>query len=395
MKLILAATLLIVPLLGVGQATDIRSIALSNVVRIEAPTPSGQTERGYGLIISRDQDVLWVSTAEHIVRWKPAMKDGLDHSPRFTVRMNGRPGSFELADRPRWVTENTDLAFLPIRVPRNGLVENWREVVIAATTTPGESVALLGSAHDSLEVSTGGGRIGLVAGKVVDLDGVAAQSGAPVATANGIIGLHLGSGVNGPKDTVIIPISDVERGARSKDVLWQLSENYSASTYKTRVCIKHVGSERPRMILGAIPAEVSGDPVQCGQAYAGPLTLMSEDQEVICSPRRVVLEEKPSQEVTVNCGISIAGIWTNLALSGGQFTPTTPDSDMWTFEGLDTGPYGRISGRVSGKPPRLYFEGHTAQGRPVSGYFTFERKKVSFSLTVLMSSTPFTGVLQR
>lgn len=389
---------------GNCQVQDIRPIILGNVVRIEAPVKNGSTQRGYGLIVSREGDVLWVATAQHVVRWKQSSADdSKDYSPDIVVLMLGHTERFKLAARPRWLEKDTDVAFLPIHAPLSAgrLVEPWRATVIAGTINRDEPLALLGSNHDSIAIESNGGRIiddatssdGMRLTNIVGLAGMPAQSGAPVATPTGIIGLYLASGADGPDDAVVVPISLVEKGAAERNVPWHLQRNVGTSNYRTRVCITHAGSERPDIIVAAtvlLPSKVDG---QCGDVFAGRQSISSADSEVSCTPAVAQLAERSTQNISVECHVAITGFWNNPDLGGAQLTPLA--KGLWQFEGLDQSPYGKISGRVTGQPPRLYFDGLTGAGRPISGSIVAQRDRLSFAFIVTTTKVDFTGVLKR
>lgn len=386
-----------------AQTADLRSLLLNNVARIQAPSDSGVPKNGYGLIVGRELEVLWVATAAHVVKRTPTNDNSADYVSA-TIYFYGSAQPFRIAAEPRWT--NIDIVFLPVHAPlgANQLVDDWISAVIAPRVSNGDEASLLGSSADAIAIAPDKGRIQLASGlatpvqlpdvfNIQGLRGLEGQSGAPVATAQGIVGIYFASGVGGPSDAQVISIVSVKRLAEARSVRWELIENSGPSPVMTRLCIRHLTTERPAVMIGGQIAAPDAAGSACVRLHAGTQAISSTDLDLSCSPSSIKLAEEPSQEVAVSCAIALGGIWTNNDLGGGQLTPIT--GGKWAFEGLDLGPYGHVSGQLSGVQPQLYFDGQTANGRPLRGFVHVDRKVLAFHLTMTSSGTPFSFSLTR
>src|SRR5207247_6914381 len=81
---------------------------------------------------------------------------------------------------------------------------------------------------------------------VAGLAGVEGQSGAPVASDQGIVGLF--NGHAGVEQGFVIPIAAVEAAAPA-EVRWMLSEAIEGGHRPIRFCVRQVGPQHPAFTL--------------------------------------------------------------------------------------------------------------------------------------------------
>ena len=219
---------------------------LYNVVKLR-----GAGGRGYGLIIGRREDKLLVVTARHLLH--DDFVNGLPGANAIlTVRFYGNEetwlgvagGTYEPAsERVR------DVAVIQVVVPSGPdgsgrpymKADRWREDIVVQDAEVNTRVEFAGTVDD-IGYAGGGGRITrVVEGNAVEFDGLVGeegQSGVPVASDRGFLGLYLGVG-----NPDFVSLMDVKNAVEELGPsLWQLL----AVPEKTKVmvlCVRLQGAE--------------------------------------------------------------------------------------------------------------------------------------------------------
>jgi hypothetical protein len=178
-------------------AQDAREYYLSNVVAISVDNALGETiEEGYGLIVGRQDTVLWVVTAAHVLY--ATGSDGLPSPSTLgtvTATWVSSPAKHKLAGRAIFPQGLKDIVFMPIEAPiTQQFQDTWLHSVLAHSPKPGDELWLAGKGG-TIAVAGDGFVVGSDASSVSALDvvrGELGQSGAPIIARQGIVGLYRG-----------------------------------------------------------------------------------------------------------------------------------------------------------------------------------------------------------
>ena len=366
---------------------DLRPIVLNNVVMITSSQRNGKPEVGYGLIVGRSGDMLWIATARHVVIWPPSpTSDKIEHDPAtFVDFLWGGQAALALAPRGA-IDRDLDVAFIAVRSPltATGSFERWRTPVLRVAPAKDEEVRIGGSNKRSIELADETGRL-LEAGDgehALALQGLVAyegQSGAPLMSKFGVVGLLSSSGPAGATQVNAIPIERVRSAAALLLVPWQLSPNEVAGGPVVHVCLRHLGTEHPALTLGGT-LRIAGDATGgCGDVSGGDVSVQSPDVDVRCTPDKFLVRDAAAGNLAVRCDPRVSGLWTNTT-GGAQVEDVS--EDVFSFSGLQYGPYGRITGRLTGWASSLLFEGHTPGGQRVFGTAKATRTQLDLVLTL-------------
>lgn len=384
---------------------DLRPIFLNNVVLVTAVDLTGVSQKGFGFIVARVDDTLWIATAAHVLMWPASPTDDqIQYDKNAYVELYNAPGQRKVISAPPRYNKsgNVDVAFFSVHSPRppGRLFENWRTPVLRLTPSKGEAVQIAaGRDRPSIELAPEVGHIEQVpsGGDVLSVSGLVGtkgQSGAPVMSVAGIVGMHVATGFGGPTEVQVIPVALIQSVAIALQVPWQLTSNYAApdETFH-HVCVRHIGAEQPPVRIGASALIAIDKNGGCGDMnQGGELKVMSADLNVRCLPVSVILGTEQNVEVTLNCEPSVAGMWQQGPLGGAQVTELSERD--YAFSGLPFGTYGAISGRLRGSAKSLSFDGHTAAEERVLGSATVTRSQMLLQLS-LPDQTKMSITLQR
>lgn len=324
-------------------ASDQRALLLDNVVRVVV---AGQPS-GYGFVVGRNGDVLWVATAAHVVFQEEDETAGATEDARSALRgeirvvLRGGNTEWQLAGLPQQAV-GADLAFLPVQIPLSKIFfDSWLRRVVEQDPEPGGPVRIA-AVPSGIEFDAWVGTI-VREGNSIRVESLAGgregQSGAPVVGGRAFIGMYLGSA--GQR---ILPMDVIEKAARQADLPWSLEVQPPRST-TVRLCLD-VRGVLPSEVRINSPAGVSQlDESGCAPASSG-RTAIYVDGRVIenrCVPDRVNLPSIAEQRLSVDCSLDPQGAWSS---PYGQVRVTKAGSDRWRIRGLDFSPFGEIDGEM-------------------------------------------------
>ena len=353
---------------------------LFNVVRI-----SGAKRSGYGLIIGRQFDKLFVATARHILH-KDFVNDAPGGSQLVKVRLYGletywRPIPGRVYE-PLDDSGVTDLAIIQVVVPQQPQADGgpflkadtWREDVVVADPVAGAAVELAATTHD-IGYAGGHGRIAeVVDGRAVrfrDLHGEEGQSGAAIATDRGFVGLYLGS-VNRQG----ISLLDIKRVVEEEfgSPIWML-QFVDARSVSRRICVEIRSRYSCDLTVAGPVGVVQMDADMCGASYTGSHTVYCNRTGIECEPRSFHLAEDTAGAIVIKCGLDPSGMWR----SHGQGFLSLHRAGPGRWRATIDLPrqMGRIVGAVTGAPPLLNLENGMLRGRyPVYGSIVVEEDEL-------------------
>lgn len=377
---------------GVGntralEGGDVRPIVMNNVVLISSSRRDGTPELGYGLIVGRSGDLLWIATARHVVVWPPTPAVDTIEFDRGTRVQFLWGGQADIALPPRGAIDpGLDIAFIAVHSPlaSGSGMERWRTPVLRLAPAKDEEVRVGGSEKHSLELADASGRV-VDAGdgeRDLALQGLSAypgQSGAPLMSTYGVLGMVTASGPGGASEVHAVPIARVQQAAAALHVPWQLSPNEVAGGPVVHVCLRHLGSERPALVIGGtlrLEANAGGG---CGDVRGGDVGVLTPDVDVRCLPDKFLVRDAAAGKLAVHCDPRVSGLWTDG--SGGAQVEEVSEDD-YSFSGLQYGTYGRITGRLTGPASSLIFDGHTVGGQRVFGTGKVSRTRFDLVLTL-------------
>lgn len=340
---------------------------LNNVVRVEG------AGNGFGFIFGRIGDVLWIATAAHVV-FPDRSRIPLPPAPAVRVQLRGLASWYVPAEPP--VAASHDIAFIGIRAPvaQTGTVF-WRSNVQVDQPTLGHPLRIAASSRGIEYSPAGSGKVGGTAqAPLFEIyGGQEGQSGAPVASPEGFVGMYQRSA--GDR---VVAISTVRLEALKAGKPWQLSAAPRLPV-AVRLCLK------PRAGSLALP-DVNGpggivqrDANNCVETTSGLNMLVSPHPHVLCDPPQVNLPADPQQTLAVRCYVDPAGVWTSRS---DGFVTVTAQGDIWTMEGLAQSKFGAFTGLLTGSPPRLQVQMRTRTGTVATGALTLEPQRLHGRLLV-------------
>lgn len=343
---------------------------LNNVVHVETNMSQGF---GFGFIFGRSGDVLWIATAAHIIfpdlsRVPPQPAAGI------RVQLRGRGNWFMPADPP--VLASHDIAFIGISAPlaEAGAVI-WRNNVQVDNPTLGQSLriaAIVGQVGYS-PIGTGKVVGTFDAPKIEIYLGQEGQSGAPVASPEGFVGMYQRSA--GER---VVPIATVRDEAIKAGKPWQLSPAPQVPV-AVRLCLTPAPGSAELPHINGPAGIVQRDTNNCVQTMSGVNILVSSQPYVLCDPPNVNLPRDPQQTLAVRCYVDPSGVWMS-KIDG--FVTVEAQGDIWTIEGLHQSKFGAFKGLLTGRPPRLQVQMRTPIGSMASGILMLEPRRLYGRLLV-------------
>lgn len=355
---------------------------LGNVVHIVA---SGNVT-GFGLIVGRDAEIVWIATAAHVVEQDdPAtgIKSG-----RPSISVGFKQGlSSAAGGKVLGAMLSDDLAFVSVRAPlTGGNFDPWRRRVIGPVPSSDTPLILSGvegrigfEQRAGKGVASGRGSCVPTGTVAMPLWGNPGQSGAPVASGSGFVGIYLGKNDRG--EGCMVPMDTIGRSAIQAGIPWHLEKPEFADTTPARFCIVQAGSERPTLKLAGLAAlDASG----CVSAPIMPYRIVIDQPWLIqCRPNPVI-PVAGGAPIAVSCAPRVDGTWKSQGLGtliirekvvDGVVIPAT-----WTFEGLNLAADGPLQGEIHAVGSELHVNGKTFSGRQISGQLAVERTQVTGSI---------------
>lgn len=342
---------------------------LNNVVVIEAGK-----EHGFGFIIGRFGDVLWVATAAHVV-----FADLEVTPPRpasnIRVQVRGSPTWFSPAQPPDLAMH--DIAFLGVTAPQTQTASAifWRSNVQVEQLTVGQPLRILGIDGRIEYGPEGAGTIGGTAQTpaIEIVRGKAGQSGAPVATSEGFVGMYQrGAGER------VVPISVIQQQAINARRPWEILPAPPPSV-AVRLCLASMAGSQGLPDVNGPGGTVKRDALNCVNTRSGVNMLVPPQLMVTCEPQTFNLTRDPQQTMEVRCFVNPAGTWRS-KIDG--FVTVTARGDIWTIDGLGQSRYGNFSGVLTGVPPTLQVQMRTQVGEVATGNLVVEPRRMHGLLMV-------------
>lgn len=341
-----------------------QSLMLNNVVRIY----HGVYPSGYGLIIGRVGDALWVATAAHVVI---ANDQVLPVKPfdNISVQINGDTRHWSIIADP--VPDSTeDLAFLSVNVPRTVVgPDAWRESVLDEDIGEGDRVRL-GATPGAIGFTDWSGKFVLnsnVLRLAID-QGFAGQSGVPVMTARGVVGIYLRS--DGER---AVAISRVRTAAKTGGFPWMLSA-VEQKPFAVKLCLLVNGAAIDQLRVNSLSGSAKADSEGCFQTSSGQVVIAAVATMKICSPETPNIPRERQVTLTVACRINAGGLW--LSDSYGVLELKRAGEDRYTFEGLNLPNYGWIRGSATRSGDHLQLRGDTQIGNSLTGELSLTDRRM-------------------
>ncbi len=207
------------PAIARAESGDMALALRPNVVRITAHWGDGTTQNGFGFVVGEDHGMVYIVTADHVVRGDAP--EQIDKSPTIVFFQDrGKEYKGELL-QTRLAPGHGDLAVLRVRPPPN---VTWRRNARAAEPAKrGTEVWFVGLLGDWY-VPTRSGSVNEVEPdgtiKVDDLNVRVGTSGAPLVARDGILGM-----VVSDADVYVeaTPIEVIERAFALWSYPWQMA----------------------------------------------------------------------------------------------------------------------------------------------------------------------------
>jgi hypothetical protein len=348
---------------------------LHSVVRIRA-TVGGKNVTGYGLIFARSGDTIWIATAAHVV-FENFRND--NPGPAASISVQRR------ADSRLWPAEGpperafgVDIAFVPISMPRAQSGNNlWREPVVVASPDIGDA-ARIAATTDAIVFASSSARIlkresnGNL--EFEGLRGQPGQSGAPVATSAGFIGIY----VSGEGERVV-PIQKIAEAAKLARRSWDLVDA-PQKPMPVLVCANF------RSITGMGKPTLNGprgmsrfDEQGCAQSTSGLNLVVPPVEWSTCEPSQFAVPRVAKYVQPIHCTISPAGMWK----SRDGFVQVSPVSDgVWKISGLEQSHHGALSGMLRGQIPDLFIDARAGLRGVVTGTLHLEPRRLSGDIVI-------------
>ncbi|WP_422039631.1 hypothetical protein [Roseibium sp.] len=341
----------------------VREDFLYNVVKIKGE------KQGYGLIIGREFDLLYVATAFHIL---PESFIWPDPAPTpVTVKLYRLNETWEALPHRVTGSKEMDLAIIEVYVPRQPrgdgvtplIADHWRAQVFDSEPRIGDRAELMASVQT---IGYAGGNAivsGVEAGRVAkfeDLLESPGQSGAPISTTRGIVGIYLGTRA---QQLVSLPdIAEIVHTEIGPGAYQLVSVPRRPSP--TTVCVSIRNGLEHGIAISGPKGLLLLDKDGCAESLSGLHNVTA--QYASCEPSTFDVSVEALFEVTVSCGPLPDGVWIASGLGFLEVTPCGPE--CWNFRANLPQNRGELRGRLEGKLPRLSVEESVLRGRiPVIG----------------------------
>lgn len=349
----------------------IRNQLLDSVVRVSSES-GGKSQDGFGFVFGRAGNTIWIATAGHVIFPEFGNTTQARPKPAANIQIwrHDDPRVWTLGGEPE-LGLGADLAFLPVRMPPSEIgVDLWRQRVVVPDPQVGEPVWIAGKPGEiSFDVS--GGQIAnsdssstVVA---VGLRGEEGQSGAPVVTARGIVGMYVQSAGNR-----IVPISIIRDAALQANRPWQLGDVEPPAT-AVHLCVRYEGSNALALQINGPAGIRSLDDKGCTNTLSGANIIVAKSSNIQCTPASILLARDSEQEVSVKCFVDPQGVWRSVSYG---FLQVAQGDRRWAISGLPMLPYGEIVGTLRGEPPDLWVDARAWNGLVVNGTVRLEARRL-------------------
>ncbi len=348
---------------------------LNNVVRVETAS-----DYGFGFIFGRFGDVLWISTAAHLIYPDRSLVPP-QPAAGIRVQLRGLANWFVPAESP--VLASHDIAFIGISAPlaQAGAIF-WRRDIQVDQPPVGQSLRIAGIPGRIAYSPIGTGKVvGNAHTPLIEIytnqegqsKGQEGQSGAPVASSGGFVGMYQKSdGVR------VIPIATVRDEAIKAGKPWDLTPAPLSPT-AVRLCLTAAPGSSAMPQVNGPAGTVQRDTNNCVQTMSGMNIFVAPQLGVRCDPPRVNLPRDPQQTLAVRCYVDPSGTW--ISRTDGYVT-VEAQGDIWTIEGLPQSRFGAFKGLLTGPPPRLAVQMRTSIGSLASGTLMLEPARLRGRLLV-------------
>lgn len=353
---------------------------LNNVVVIDVGADT-HTPTGLGFIFGRHGDTVWIVTAAHVVfpEFGRSLIADLQAAPGISVQRRN-DDRFWIPVLPPQVGFGGDIAFIGVSMPLQMGPDRWREPVVVRAPDIGDELTIAGKPGE-IDFGQSGGRVSGfdAAGKaqIEGLKGAEGQSGAPVATALGFVGMYIQSA-----GQQVIPISAIENAAHAAVLPWQLTDA-PAKSIPVRLCLTVTGETGGFLSLNGPAGLVKLDDGSCVSTKSG-MNRVVPVNGVLCVPSEFTLSRDAEQTERITCSINPAGIWQSR--TDGFLRIKSFNESSWKINGLEQSPFGWFKGTITSEPNNLVVDAHTQFGLAVTGSLVLEPQRLSGDIIVGGSS---------
>ncbi|WP_143171420.1 trypsin-like peptidase domain-containing protein [Rhizobacter sp. OV335] len=344
---------------------------LNNVVLVEA-----DAEHGLGFIIGRVGDVLWIATAAHVV-FPHRNRTPPQPASRIQVQVRGVPTWFSPEQPPD--PASNDIAFIGVRAPLAQMTTAlfWRSNVQVNELTPGQSLRIAGMPGLIAYSPSGTGKVsGTPQFPVIEIAagmGQSGQSGGPVASAEGFVGMYQKS-----EGDRVVSIGIVRKAALNAGRPWELLPA-PLPNVAVRLCLTAAAESMALPDINGPGGTVKRDAANCVNTMSGINTLVSPQLFVLCDPPQVNLPREPQQHLAVRCYVDPSGAW--MSKTDG-YAMVAARGGIWTIEGLSQSKFGAFTGLLIGTPPTLQAQMRTLSGSVATGNLTLAPRRLQGVLLV-------------
>ena len=360
----------------------VKADQLNNVVKVRAGNSNG-----YGLIVGRNDENLVIVTARHIFS-EEFLNGDMKAAEEVKVRLYGIEGYWNVSpgrtyqpvyqDRQSGGQTEMDITAIEVRVPRTPgfagerhlLADAWREDVMVVDPEVGTPVELTATVND-IGYAGGEGRIAEIHdGRTIsfaNLIGQPGQSGAPVSTGRGFVGLYLGSGPKG-----VISLLDVQEAMVREfgAPLWALTAVEPRAT-RREVCVSVSGTATEYISVSGPNGIVDLDERGCGPTSTGRHVVAGKHIGLLCEPNGFQVLASVQGTYAIACKTDPSGLWTSPV---GGFLTLQPDGrDVWRLTVTLPAIQGLVEGVVTGSLPTLFIQQARLGGNiPVTGWLRID-----------------------
>jgi hypothetical protein len=345
-----------------AQSSDVQKLvdsAQGNAVSIVATYGSTPFE-GYGVVVSKTSDGYIVATAKHIVMQNESIKASSVSISAFGISM-GTVTKMNL-ESP------FDVAFLWVKGAPSAA---WQDQFGSfEDPLPGEHAWIYG--HDSSWTFKGEGTIDSVQQGILqinDLNGWKGESGAPVFSSYGLIGLYLRAHGLGTSD--VLPLRTIRSEGERLDVPWSLTQAMWIPR-SVKLTVRRIDTSEPEIHVRNLQ---TGQTFPIGEhdAYSGKYAVVFPFSLMQCAPSTFDISRTVvTQNIDIKCVPNLNGEWSNGRL---RMLITRVNDYDYEFTGVSTSadPIAPASGRLqqNSADERVFFiTAKTASGFTLGGSAT-------------------------
>jgi hypothetical protein len=283
------------------------NVRLPNVIRISS------TLAGWGLLIGSSQHGLWAAVPAHIVFGKE-FRSSPHANPKVLAFTHGSEIGLEPcvnANTPRPIVQGVDLTFVCFKRPTNLLF--WNDSVANSDPRVGETVRLLAT-QTRRELAPAFGTIKAAKSDLFQIEGqlgIEQQSGAPVSSPRGIVGIFIG---HAGSTSEVLSLEAISTRAKQADVPVELTKSTGIvdCSVTREVCpiFEEVFSD---IILNPIGKgqDVRLRQKSCETVSAGHYSVESPSKDLVCLPTMLFVPSTQAGKLTpaFRCVPNISASW--------------------------------------------------------------------------------------